>query len=137
MASDFNQVTITGRLTRDPEVRTTSTDKIVANFSVACNRMKDGQADFIDCVAWDKLGEIVGNNLAKGRRVLVSGRLQVRSYETNDGQKRKATEVLANQVQFLDSKNGGSEQQAKSNEAGGSVMDGFGSNVFPGEEIPF
>lgn len=100
----MNTVQILGNLTRDPEVRYTNTGKAVATFTVAAtntftssNGETKEQTAFINCVAWGKLGESIGN-LCKGNRAFVEGRLQTRSYETADGQKRYVTEVVANFV---------------------------------------
>ena len=100
----MNTVQILGNLTRDPEVRYTQSGKAVATFNVAASNTftsSDGdtkeQPAFVNCVAWGKLGESIGN-LRKGNRVFVEGRLQTRSYETTDGQKRYVTEVVANFV---------------------------------------
>lgn len=132
----MNKVILIGRLSQDPEVRYTQNGKAVATFSIAVNRFTgSGQreaADFIPIVVWEKLAEICGNNLSKGRRVLVEGRLQIRSYEATDGQKRRIAEVVAQNIEFLDSKQ----------ESGGSYgspydASSFGSEVFPVEEIPF
>ena len=97
----MNTVQILGNLARDPEVRYTQSGKAVATFTVAATNTftsSDGetkeQTAFINCVAWGKLGESVGN-LRKGNRAFVEGRLQTRSYETADGQKRYVTEVVA------------------------------------------
>jgi single-strand DNA-binding protein len=110
-----NKIILIGRLTRDPELRTTSTSGIpVATFSLAVDRpfAKDGQqeVDFIDCVAWRGLGETVAKFMTKGRLVAVAGRLQIRAYETQDGQKRRAAEVVADEVRFLDGKKDGGTQ---------------------------
>ena len=100
----MNTVQLMGNLTRDPEVRYTQSGKAVATFNVAATNTftsSDGetkeQTAFINCVAWGKLGESIGN-LRKGNRAFVEGRLQTRSYETADGQKRYVTEVVANFV---------------------------------------
>lgn len=100
----MNTVQIMGNLTKDVDVRFTKTSKAVASFTVAATneyKTQDGenkeQTAFINCVAWGKLGENVGK-LRKGNRVFVEGRLQTRSYETQDGQKRYVTEVIANFV---------------------------------------
>lgn len=97
----MNTVQILGNLTRDPELRYTSSGKPVATFNVAAtntyidsNNETKEQTAFINCVAWGKLGESVGN-LKKGNRVFVEGRIQTRSYDTQDGQKRYVTEVVA------------------------------------------
>lgn len=112
MARSVNQVTLMGNLTRDPEVRQTPSGQSVCSFSLALNRAYKAQngewqeaTDYIDVVAWGPLGERVGQYLAKGRRALVQGRLQSRSWE-QDGQKRNKVEVLANDVTFLDGREG-------------------------------
>ena len=123
-----------GRLTKDPEVRYTQAGKAVASFTLATDRhTKEGQqADFIPCVAWEKLAEIIGNNLSKGREVLVEGRLQVRSYEAQDGSKRYVTECVINNVEFCGSKPQGEQSTTYNRDAANP----FGPSV-PGEEIPF
>ena len=129
----MNKAILVGRLAQDPEVRYTQSGKAVASFNLAVNRygQKDA-ADFIPIVAWEKLAEVIGNNLKKGSQVLVEGRMQVRSYETQDGQKRRVTEVIVQNVEFLGSKksdNDGSNSDVS--------PESFGSEVFPEEEIPF
>lgn len=131
----MNKIILVGRLTRDPEVRYTPNGKAIARFSVAVDRPFSGEkreADFIPVIAWEKLGETCGNNLTKGRLVLVEGRLQLRNYETNDGQKRLAAEVIAQNVEFLDKK-----PQTGPGGAAPFNVNSFGSDVFPDEEIPF
>jgi single-strand DNA-binding protein len=107
MARSFNQVTLMGNLTRDPELRTTPNGASVCSFSLALNRSyKNSEGnwteatDYIDIVAWGPLGERVAQYLTKGRPALVSGRLQSRSWE-QDGNKRSKVEVVANDVTFL------------------------------------
>jgi single-strand DNA-binding protein len=104
MAKSINQVILMGRLTRDPEQRTTSTGKTIASFSIAVDRFgQDDSADFFDITAWEKLGELVIQYLAKGRRVLVQGRLRQDSWEDKEtGKKRSRVEVTATDVTFLD-----------------------------------
>ena len=127
----MNKVILVGRLARDPEVRYTQSGKATASFALAVNRFGGGgqnnTADFIPIVAWEKLAEICGNNISKGSQVLVEGRMQIRSYEGKDGQKRYITEVVAQSVEFL-----GSKQKDKDDSGAGQ----FGSEV-PDEEIPF
>jgi single-strand DNA-binding protein len=129
----MNKVIIVGRLTRDPEVRYTQTGKAVASFSVAVDTGfgENKRADFIPVVVWEKLAEVCGNNLSKGRRVLVEGRLQIRDYE-KDGQKRRAADVVAQNIEFLDSK-----QQPSASPKSPDDPTQFGTEVFPEEEIPF
>jgi single-strand DNA-binding protein len=114
MARSFNQVTLMGNLTRDPELRSTPNGQSVCNFGLALNRSyksADGEwaeaTDFVDIVAWGPLGERVAQYLTKGRPALVAGRLQSRSWE-QDGQKRSKLEVVAQDVTFLGGAPGGS-----------------------------
>lgn len=104
----MNKAILMGRLTRDPELRSTQTGKSVANFSLAVNRRtksdEQPQADFLDVVAWGKTAEFVSRYFAKGQQVTVVGRIQTRSYEDKNGNKRKAVEVVAEEVFFADSK---------------------------------
>lgn len=118
MARSFNQVILMGNLTRDPELRQTPNGQNVVSFSLALNRSyKDASGewqevtDYVDCVAWAALAERVAQYLSKGRRAMVVGRLQSRSWE-QDGQKRSKVEVLANDVTFLDSRGAGGEAAA-------------------------
>ncbi|MDF2635409.1 MAG: single-strand binding protein [Pelosinus sp.] len=136
----MNKVIIVGRLTRDPDIRYTQTGKAVASFSVAVDSGYGDKkrADFIPVIVWDKLAEVCGNNLTKGRRVLVEGRLQIRDYE-KDGQKRRAADVVAQNIEFLDTKqtvSGGSTTASPAKTPGYDVSS-FGTEVFPEEEIPF
>ncbi len=125
----MNKVILVGRLAQDPEVRYTQSGKAVASFNLAVNRygQKDS-ADFIPIVAWEKLAEICGNNIRKGNQILVEGRLQIRPYETQDGQKRRVTEIVAQNIEFLGSKN---------KSEGETCASDFGSEVSQDEEIPF
>jgi len=124
MARSLNQVTLMGNLTRDPELRQTPNGQNVCSFSLALNRSyKDASGewqeatDYIDIVAWGPLAERVSQYLTKGRRCLVQGRLQSRSWE-QEGQKRSKVEVLANDVTFLDSRGGAD------GETGGTISSG-------------
>lgn len=108
MARSINQVILLGRLTRDPEQRTTASGKNVVSFSIAVDRQsQDDQADFFNITAWDKLGDLVMQYLSKGRRVLVQGRLRQDSWEDKDtGKRQSRIEVTASDVTFLDGPNG-------------------------------
>lgn len=107
----MNKAILIGRLTRDPEVRYTSSNRAVCQFSIAVDRpftnQQSGQreADFINIVVWDKRAENVGKYMSKGRLVAVEGRIQTRNYENNEGKRVYVTEVVADNVQFLESKN--------------------------------
>lgn len=101
----LNQITIMGRLTRDPEYRATPSGLSVVNFSVAVDRDFPGQSgeketDFIDCVAWRKTAEFVTKYFFKGSPIVVSGRLQIRSWTDKEGNKRRTAEVLVNNAYF-------------------------------------
>lgn len=103
----LNDITIMGRFVRDPEQRYTQTDKTVANFTLAVPRDADrDKTDFIDCVAWDKKADFVCNYFQKGQLAIVNGRLQIRSWEDKDGNKRTSAEVVANNVYFGGGKDG-------------------------------
>ena len=107
----LNHITIMGRLTRDPELRRTGSGIAVTSFTVAVDRdYKTGgekEVDFIDCVAWRQTGEFVSKYFTKGRMIVVSGRLQIRSWTDNDGNKRRTAEVVTDNCYFGDSKNAG------------------------------
>ena len=146
----MNKVILSGRLVRDPELRYTQTGKAVANFTLAVNRRfshnQEQTADFIPIVVWDKLAEVCGNNLVKGSQVLIEGRIQIRSYDAQDGSKRYVTEVIAQELEFMGSRPtnapaptqqfGGAQMQTSSPMMGGAAAS-FGSEVPPDEEIPF
>jgi single-strand DNA-binding protein len=124
MARSINQVILMGRLTRDPEVRTTSTGKSITSFSIAVDRAgQEDAADFFDVTAWEKLGELVSQYLSKGRRCLVQGRLRQDSWDDKEtGKKRSRVEVVATDVTFLDGPNGegGGSSNYSNNSGSGS-----------------
>lgn len=106
----LNHITIMGRMVRDPELRRTGSGTAVASFTIAVDRdfgskeSGEKETDFIDCVAWRQTGEFVSKYFTKGRMVVVSGRLQIRSWTDKDGNKRRTAEVVADNVYFADSK---------------------------------
>ena len=105
----LNRVVLTGRMVADPELKYTGSGIAVSNFSIAVNRTFKNQqgereTDFINIVAWRKTAELVGQYSGKGKLVGVDGRLQVRHYQTDDGQKRTVYEVVAESIQFLEFK---------------------------------
>lgn len=112
----MNKAILIGRLTRDPELRTTPTGRNVCQFSVAVNRTYtnangEREADFINCVVWDKQAENLVKYQKKGNQIAVEGRIQTRNYDDNNGKKVYVTEILASNISFLDAKgtiNGGS-----------------------------
>ena len=113
----MNKIIVIGRLVADPQLHYTQNGHGVANMTVAVDRpfVKDGEreTDFIDVVAWRKLAETCANHLTKGRLVAVDGRLQIRSYDDKEGVRRKVSEIVADNVQFLDSKKEQAEQPSK------------------------
>ena len=127
----LNHVVIMGRLTRDPELRRTGSGIAVASFTVAVDRDfggRDGgekETDFIDCVAWRQTGEFVSKYFTKGRMIVVSGRLQIRSWTDKDGNKRRTAEVVADNCYFGDSK----RDDAGSSSYGGNT---YGGNAYGG-----
>lgn len=117
----MNKCILIGRLVADPQLRYTQSGIAVASFTLAVDRgftnaNGEREADFIDIVTWRKQAEACANNLTKGRQVAVEGRLQIRSYDDQNGIRRKASEIVANQVQFLGRKaendNGDNNRQA-------------------------
>lgn len=105
----LNKIVLMGRLTADPELRRTQSNTAVTSFTLAVNRSfsrpgEQKETDFIDCVAWSKTAEFVSKWFAKGLQVAVSGRLQTRTWEDKQGQKRKSVEVIVEDAYFADSK---------------------------------
>lgn len=138
----MNKVILMGRLTRDPEVRITPSEKTVCQFTLAVDRFTTNQgqreADFVPIVVWGKVAENCGNYLTKGQRALVEGRLQIRSYEAKDGSgKRYVTEVIAQSVQFIESKGTRTSEAASTQDTSKGGMETFGAPVAFDEEIPF
>ncbi len=149
MAGSYNRITLVGNLTRDPEIRyVDGGGKAVTKFSLAINRKTKANDEtmYIDIVAWDRLGEICNQYLKKGMSTLVEGRLSIRDYTNKDGEKRKAVEVVASDMQMLDSKrnaesggsynNGGASRPAAAVGAAAPADDGFGGDGID-DEIPF
>ena len=136
----LNHIDIMGRLTRDPELRQAG-DTPVCTFRIACDRdykNKGGEkeADFVDVVAWRKLGENVAQYFAKGRMAVVSGRLQIRSWTDQDGNKRYNTEIVAEHVYFGDSKPKAPEDDQE--EGAAQLPEGFIPDFVDDEgELPF
>ena len=130
MARGINQVILMGRLTRDPETRSTTSGKTVTTFSLAVDRGgQDDTADFFDITAWEKTGELVAQYLSKGRRVLVQGRLRQDSWDDKEtGKKRSKVEVVASDVTFLDGPSG-------DNNGGGSAPAASSTNKKKSDDV--
>ncbi|WP_102026174.1 single-stranded DNA-binding protein [Salirhabdus sp. Marseille-P4669] len=112
----MNRVVLVGRLTKDPDLRYTPSGVAVANFTVACNRPFSNQqgnreADFINCVVWRKAAENLANYMKKGSLIGVDGRIQTRSYDNPEGKRVFITEVVAESIQFLESRGSSSPSQ--------------------------
>ena len=126
-----NKVILMGRLTKEPEIRYTQSQKCVAQFTLAVDRPFTGEngkkeADFIPVVVWGKGAELIGNSCQKGHRLLVEGRLQIRNFDAKDGTKHWVTEVIANNFEFIEKR-----EQPKS-------MSDMGKEVpFDTDENPF
>jgi single-strand DNA-binding protein len=118
----INSSTIVGRLTRDPDLRYSQAGKAVCNFTLATNRpfknaQGENEADFIKCLTFGKQAENLANYMRKGSLVGVEGRIQTRSYTNKDGNKVYTTEVVANQVSFLDNKKDNQQQKPQNNQS--------------------
>lgn len=152
MAKGFNKVILMGNLTRDVETRTTPSGQSVSNFSLAVTRSwKDqngqtqDQTSFINCVAWGKVGEIIGQYVQKGAPLLVSGRLDQRSYEDKDGNKRQAVEVVVEDFNFVGGGSGGrgddssasASRSPSSNSSKDVVIEDIDDKPIDLSEIPF
>lgn len=142
----MNRIILLGRTVKDAEVRYTQTGKVVASFTLAVDRpftSQDGkkEADFINCQLWGKSAETFGNTVSKGQRVLVEGRLQIRSYDAKDGSKRWITEVVCDRFEYVERRDTQTTQQSAPQAAPsapmGGNMESFGSAVPFDEEIPF
>ncbi len=144
MASDLNKVIIIGRFTKDPELRYTQGGTSICSFSVANNRTyvsageKKEQVSFFNCVAWAKTGEVIAEYCKKGQRIGIEGRLQQRSWDDQEGNKRQTVEIVVDNFQFLSGprESGGNSQPdvpASSSQEPASNAD----NPFSDEDIPF
>lgn len=134
----LNRVCIIGRLTKDPDLKYSQSGTAIANFTLAVDRnFKNSQGerdtDFIPCVVYRQLAELCANYLAKGKLASVDGRLQVRSYDGQDGKKRWVTEVIAENVQFLSPKESSNSTQAPAQSSG----EQYGHEVSLDDDIPF
>lgn len=134
MANDLNKCITIGRLTKDPELKYTQNGSSVCSFSLAVNYSytsngeKKEQASFFNYVAWGKTGEAVAQYCKKGHRIAVEGRLQQRSWETQDGTRRSVVEIVVETFQFL---------QPRENGAHGEAPSGHGDIPPSGDDIPF
>ena len=134
----MNHSILIGRLTKDPELRYTPTGTAVTTFTLAVDRNNDKkEADFINIVTWSKLAENVANYCAKGKLVAVAGRIQTRNYEDNTGRKVYVTEVVANEVKFMEPKGSGQAQQETPAPGNGSSLLDGSTTTFTVDDLPF
>lgn len=141
----INRVVLVGRLTRDPELRSTQSGISVARFTLACDRPFTGQdgkreADFIDCVVWRKQADNVAKYLSKGKLAGVEGRLQISSYKDKEHQTRYRAEIVADSVRFLESKGSGGSTSSYDQSAPPAHHDPFssGGNMnLDDDDLPF
>lgn len=140
----MNKTILLGRLTKDPEVRYTNNGKCVTQLTLAVDRPFTGQdgkreADFIPVIFWGKTAEAVGNYVSKGQRLLVEGRLQIRSYDDKNGQKRWVTEIIGTHAEFIEKKEQGVNAGSANSNAGygNSNFESMGQEVQFDEQIPF
>lgn len=139
----MNKIMLIGRLAKDVDLRYTQSGTAVANFTLAVNRRynPNGQqeADFINCVAWNKAAEFAAEYFHKGKQMALEGRLQVRSYDGNDGNKRWVSEVVVEQMEFVGSKNDGSKSNSGNGGSGNGYNSGGGADSYAGlgQEVMF
>ena len=127
----MNNIVLLGRLTKDADIRSTQSGKVVASFTLAVDRpyTQNGkrEVDFIACQIWGKSAEVLGKSVHKGQRILLEGRLQIRQYTDKNGNKRTAAEVVADRFEFI-------ERKEQTEPQG---MENFGQQIPFDEEIPF
>lgn len=140
----MNKVALVGRLTKDPEVKNTQNNAAYANFTVAVDRrFKDAngnkQTDFINCLAWRQSATFLGKYFRKGNKIAVIGSIQTRSYDDQNGQKVYVTEVLAEELDFVESANSGTNKPAENVPTGpvGAELPAVPDNVTDDVELPF
>ncbi len=140
----MNKILLIGRLAKDVDLRYTQSGTAVANFTLAVNRRYnpngEQEADFINCVAWNKAAEFVAEYFQKGKQMALEGRLQVRSYDGNDGNKRWVSEVVVEQMEFVGSKNdSGNQGNSGNGGSGGGIGYGSGADAYAGlgQEVMF
>ena len=143
----LNRVILIGRLTKDPELRYTPSGVAVTQFTLACDRPfssgegKEKEADFIPVVTWRQLAETCANYLKKGRLTAVEGRIQVRNYENNEGKRVYVTEVIADNVRFLESSNKESSNETRNNNSSNDNKAPFSDDGKPidiaDDDLPF
>ena len=141
--SDINNVILVGRLSKDPELRHTPNGAAVANFSLAVGKVytsngeKKEEVSFINCTAWQKLGETIAQYCKKGERIGITGELKQRSWEDSDGNKKYALDVVVRSMQFLQQKSENSQDQTSPQDVTPPPAPPVDDNPFSDDDIPF
>lgn len=133
----INRVILLGNMTRDPELRRTGTGKAVTNFTLALNRYNSDDADFVDCVCWERIAENTAQYCHKGSKVAVEGSIQTRSYVDKDGHNRKTVNVLCNRVEFINTNNSNNNLQPQINNNYNNLNDPINSYELQEDDIAF
>lgn len=133
----INRVVLLGNMTRDPELRRTGTGKAVTNFTLALNRYNSDDADFVDCVCWEKIAENTAQYCHKGSKVAVEGSIQTGSYVDKDGHNRKTVNVLCNRVEFINTNNSNNNLQPQINNNYNNLNDPINSYELQEDDIAF
>lgn len=133
----INRVVLLGNMTRDPELRRTGSGKAVTNFTLALNRYNNDEADFVDCVCWEKIAENTAQYCHKGSKVAVEGSIQTGSYVDKDGHNRKTVNVLCNRVEFLNTNNSNNNLQPQINNNYNNLNDPINSYELQEDDIQF
>lgn len=133
----INRVVLLGNMTRDPELRRTGNGKAVTNFTLALNRYNNDEADFVDCVCWERIAENTAQYCSKGSKVAVEGSIQTGSYVDKDGHNRKTVNVLCNRVEFINTNNSSNNLQPQINNNYNNLNDPINSYELQEDDIQF
>lgn len=133
----INRVVLLGNMTRDPELRRTGNGKAVTNFTLALNRYNNDEADFVDCVCWERIAENTAQYCYKGSKVAVEGSIQTGSYVDKDGHNRKTVNVLCNRVEFINTNNSSNNLQPQINNNYNNLNDPINSYELQEDDIAF
>lgn len=133
----INRVVLLGNMTRDPELRRTGNGKAVTNFTLALNRYNNDEADFVDCVCWERIAENTAQYCHKGSKVAVEGSIQTGSYVDKDGHNRKTVNVLCNRVEFINTNNSSNNLQPQINNNYNNLNDPINSYELQEDDIAF
>ena len=133
----INRVVLLGNMTRDPELRRTGSGKAVTNFTLALNRYNNDEADFVDCVCWEKIAENTSQYCYKGSKVAVEGSIQTGSYVDKDGHNRKTVNVLCNRVEFINTNNSNNNLQPQINNNYNNLNDPLSSYELQEDDMQF